>query len=76
MMPTDGGHEARGPLTIPLLDKEGAGACPSHPSLRGEGAAGRCEAAGWKKPEAYSLEYVEEFFGPRTMQMPADRLPQ
>ena len=26
-----------------------------------------------KKPEAYSLEYVEEFFGPRTLQMIADR---
>ncbi len=52
------------------------GVCPSHPSLRGEGAAGRCEAAGAKKPEAYSLEYVEDFFGPRTTQMPAARLPQ
>jgi len=29
-----------------------------------------------EKPEAYSLEYVEDFFGPRTMQMLADRLPQ
>ena len=29
-----------------------------------------------KKPEAYSLGYVEDFFGPRTTQMPADRLPQ
>jgi hypothetical protein len=29
-----------------------------------------------KKPEAYSLEYVEDFFAPRTTQMPADRLPQ
>jgi hypothetical protein len=29
-----------------------------------------------KKPEAYSLEYVEDFFGSRTTQMPADRLPQ
>jgi hypothetical protein len=52
------------------------GACPSNPSLRGEGDAGRCEAAGTKKPEAYSLEYVEAFFVPRTTQMPADRLPQ
>jgi hypothetical protein len=25
--------------------------CPSSPSLRGEGAAGGCEAAGSKKPE-------------------------
>ena len=32
--------------------------------------------AGLKKPEAYSLEYVEDFFGPRRTQMPADRLPQ
>ena len=52
------------------------GVCLSHPSLRGEGDAGRCEAAGSKKPEAYSLEYVEDFFGPRTKQMPVDRLPQ
>jgi hypothetical protein len=52
------------------------GACPSNPSLQGEGDAGRCEAAGTKKPEAYSLEYVEAFFVPRTTQMPADRLPQ
>jgi hypothetical protein len=37
--------------------------------LRGKGAAGRCEAAGSKKPEAYSLEYVEDFFGPRTTQV-------
>jgi hypothetical protein len=29
-----------------------------------------------EKPEAYSLEYVEDVFGPRTTQMPADRLPQ
>src|SRR5688500_12413355 len=28
------------------------GVCPSHPSLRGQGAAGACEAAGAKKPEA------------------------
>jgi hypothetical protein len=29
-----------------------------------------------EKPEAYSLEYVEDFFGPRTTQMLADRLLQ
>jgi hypothetical protein len=29
-----------------------------------------------EKPETYSLEYVEEFFGPRTTQMAADRSPQ
>ena len=52
------------------------GVCPSHPSLRGKGDAGRCEAAGSKKPEAYSPEYVEDVFGSRTTQMPADRLPQ
>jgi hypothetical protein len=44
--------------------------------LRGKEDAGRCEAAGSKKPEAYSLEYVEDFLGPRTTQMPADPLPQ
>ena len=52
------------------------GVCPSHPSLRGEGEAGRYEAAGSNKPESYSLEYVEDFFGPSTTQMPADHLPQ
>jgi hypothetical protein len=39
-------------------------------------AVGRCKAAGSKKPEAYSLQYVEDFLGPRTTQMQADRLPQ
>jgi len=29
-----------------------------------------------EKPEAYSLEYVEDFSGPRTTQMPVHRLPQ
>jgi hypothetical protein len=52
------------------------GACPSNPSWRGEGEAGRCKAAGSKKPEVYSLEYVEDFFGTRTTQMPADLSPQ
>ncbi|OAI49829.1 hypothetical protein AYO43_00180 [Nitrospira sp. SCGC AG-212-E16] len=52
------------------------GVCLSDASLRGEGASGRCNAAGSKKPEAYSLQYVEDFLGPRTMQIPADRLPQ
>jgi hypothetical protein len=52
------------------------GVCRGHPSLRGKRDAGRCEAAGSKKPEAYSLEYVEDCFGPRTTQMPVDRLPQ
>jgi hypothetical protein len=31
---------------------------------------------GSKKPEAYSPEYVEDFFGPTAMQMSADRSPQ
>ena len=52
------------------------GVCPSNPSSRGEGDAGRCEAAGAEKPEAYSLEYVEDFFGSSTTQMVADRSPQ
>ena len=42
---------------------EAVGVCPSNPSFRGEGDAGRCEAAGSKKPEAYSLEYAEVFSG-------------
>jgi hypothetical protein len=29
-----------------------------------------------EKQEAYSLEYGEDVFGPRTTQMPADRLPR
>jgi len=36
----------------------------------------RCQAAGSKKPEAYSLKYVEDFFEPRTPQMATDHLPQ
>ena len=46
------------------------------PSLRGEGAVVRCEAAGSKKPEAYLLEYSESVFEPRTKQMASDRSPQ
>jgi len=45
-------------------------------SRRGEGGAARCEAAGMGKPEAYSLEYVEDFFQPRTTQKVSDRSPQ
>ena len=45
-----------------LLSAVALGVCPSHPSLRGEGEAGRCEAAGSKKPEVYSLEYIEDCF--------------
>ena len=52
------------------------GVCPSNPSLRDEGGAGRCEAAGSKKPEAYSLEYGEDFFESSTTKMPADHLPR
>jgi hypothetical protein len=37
--------------------------CSSHPSLRAKGVAGKCETAGSKKSEAYSLEYVEIYFG-------------
>jgi hypothetical protein len=43
---------------------------------RGELAAGRCKAAGSKKPEAYSPQYVEDFLEPRTTQMLAARSPQ
>jgi hypothetical protein len=35
----------------------------------------RCEAAGPEKPEVYSLEYIEDFFRPRTTQMAGDRSP-
>jgi len=52
------------------------GACPTLPSGRGEGGAARCEAAGPEKLEVDSLEYIEDFFGPRTMQMVSDRSPQ
>jgi hypothetical protein len=34
------------------------------------------QAAGPEKPETYSLEYVEDFSGLRTMQMGADHSPQ
>jgi len=51
-------------------------ACPTLPSWRGEGDATRCEAAGPEKPEVYSLEYIEDFFGPSTTQKVADRSPQ
>jgi hypothetical protein len=37
---------------------------------------GKYEAAGSEKPEVHSLECIEDFFGPRTTQMVADRLPQ
>ena len=37
--------------------------------------AARCEAAGQEEPEVYSLEYIEDCFGPSTTQMAADRSP-
>lgn len=37
---------------------------------------GSCKARGSEKPEAYSLQYGEDFFGPRTTQMGVDRSPQ
>ena len=35
-----------------------------------------CKAAGHEKPEVYSLEYSEDFSGPRTTQMAVDHLLQ
>ena len=32
--------------------------------------------AGLEKPEAYSLDHIEDFFWPRTTQMVVDRSPQ
>jgi hypothetical protein len=52
------------------------GACPTLPFVTRQGGAARCEAAGPEKPEEYSLEYIEDFFGPSTTQMLADRSPQ
>jgi hypothetical protein len=43
---------------------------------RRKGGATRCEAAGQEKPKVYSLEYMKDFFGPRTTQPVADRSPQ
>jgi hypothetical protein len=43
--------------------------CEAKETLAGE----RCRL---EKPEAYSLEYVEDFFRTRTMQMPADHSPE
>jgi hypothetical protein len=54
------------------MTKRRRGVCPSHPSLQGERDAGRWEGAGSEKPEAYSLEFVEDVFELRTMQMPAE----
>jgi hypothetical protein len=42
-----------------ILLRVALGVCLINPSLQRERKAGRCKAAGSKKPEAYSLEYVE-----------------
>jgi 5-hydroxyisourate hydrolase len=60
------------PLLLSPFGEEPVWRCRS---LRGEGGAVRCKAAGPKTPEVYSLEYIEDVFGPRTMQMAADRSP-
>jgi hypothetical protein len=52
------------------------GACPTLPFVTRRRRSARCEAADPEKPEAYSLEYVEDFFGPSTTQMAADCSPQ
>ncbi|OYT20192.1 MAG: hypothetical protein CCU26_07810 [Nitrospira sp. UW-LDO-01] len=52
------------------------GACSTLPSSRGEGETASCKAAGHEKPEVYSLEYIEDFSRPRTLQMTVDHLPQ
>jgi hypothetical protein len=62
----------RGWRTFPHL----LGVCPSDPSLRGEGAAGRCEAAGSKKRGRVFAGIREDCFGPKTMQPAADHVPQ
>jgi hypothetical protein len=73
--------EAFGPLPrlarpVVIANKMRARACATLPSWRGESGAASCEAAGPEKPGAYSLEYVEDFFGPSTTQMVADLSPQ
>jgi len=37
---------------------------------------GQMRGAGLEKPEAYSLDHIEDFFWPRTTQMVVDRSPQ
>ncbi len=38
--------------------------------------AGRCKAAGCKKPDTYSLPYTKDFLGLRTTQISTTGLPQ
>jgi hypothetical protein len=52
------------------------GVCPGNHSLRGQGDTGRCKARGSKPSRGVFAGIVEDVFGPRTRQMPADRLPQ
>ena len=52
------------------------GACPTLPFVARRRSVSRCATAGPEKPEAYSLEYVEDFSGPRTKQMLVHRSPQ
>ena len=52
------------------------GACPTLPFVTRRRKCGQMEAAGPEKPEVYSLEYMEDFSGPSTTQMVADRSPQ
>jgi hypothetical protein len=54
------------------MTKRRRGVCPSHSSLQDERDGGRCEAAGSKKPEAYSPEFVGDVLELRTMQRPAE----
>ena len=44
--------------------------------MRGRLSACPHRQAGPEKPEAYSLEYVEDLSGPRTKQMPGHPSPQ
>lgn len=72
-----GGSLAGNPLDAPPERFQFCfGASPTLPFVAGEGGAARCEAAGPEKPEVYSPEYIEDFFGLRTTQMAADRSSQ
>jgi hypothetical protein len=44
--------------------------------LRGAGEKDRCATTDTEKPSPYSLEYGEDFSGPRTMEIPGHRSPQ
>jgi len=52
------------------------GAFPTLPFVRRRRRSGHTRGAGPEKPEAYSLEYLEDFFWPKTTQMIVDRSPQ